>query len=105
MDEALKNKIIELLGQHEILLFMKGDKYLPQCGFSGQVLEILKQLEVNFTTYDILEDEAIRQGLKEYSNWPTYPQLYYKSELIGGCDIIKEMYQNNSLQKILCPQK
>ncbi len=102
MTEELKQRLKGLVSENEIVLFMKGDKYLPKCGFSGHVVEILKKLEVEFTTFDILEDEDVRQGLKIYSNWPTFPQLYHNGELIGGCDIINEMFQNGELKELLC---
>lgn len=101
MDQELTAHLKSLIDQDQIVLFMKGDKYMPQCGFSAQVVDILNDLELNFSSFDILEDERVRQGLKEYSNWPTYPQLYYKGELIGGCDIIKEMYENEELKSVL----
>ncbi len=102
MTEELKEKLKELIDEDEIVLFMKGDKYLPKCGFSAQVVDILNSLELQFTTFDILEDDEVRQGLKEYSKWPTFPQLYHNGELIGGCDIIKEMKENGELQELLC---
>jgi monothiol glutaredoxin len=105
MEAELKEKLTKLTTESDVMLFMKGDKYLPRCGFSGQVVDILKNLEVDFTSFDILEDPEVRQGLKEFSNWPTFPQLYYKGELVGGCDIIKDMYQNSELKQLLCPQK
>lgn len=83
------------------MLFMKGDKYLPRCGFSAKVLEILNFHGANYTTFDILADEEVRQGLKEFSNWPTYPQLYINGELIGGCDIICEMDAAGELAPLL----
>lgn len=101
MDTQLKDRLKELINQADIVLFMKGDKYVPQCGFSAKVVDILNEMEKDFTTFDILVDEEVRQGLREYSNWPTYPQLYYKGELIGGCDIVSEMYEAGELQKLL----
>lgn len=101
MTEELKNRLEQLINQADIMLFMKGDKYIPQCGFSAQVVEILNALNAEYTTYDILEDEEVRAGLKIYSDWPTYPQLYIKGELIGGCDIVMEMYQAGELQDLL----
>ncbi len=101
-----KNEQLEkLINSAEIMLFMKGDKYMPKCGFSARVVEILSDLGVEYTTFDILEDEKVRQDLKEFSNWPTYPQLYYRGELIGGCDIVSEMYESDELRELLCPQK
>ena len=91
----------QLLKQAPIMLFMKGDKYMPRCGFSARVVDILNDLEAEYITFDILEDEEVRQGLKEYSQWPTYPQLYVKGELVGGCDIIAEMHENGELAQLL----
>lgn len=96
-----KEKIETLLNSERILLFMKGDKYMPKCGFSSKVVEMLDEFGVSYTSFDILEDEEIRQELKEYSKWPTYPQLYINAELIGGCDIITELYQSGELEEIL----
>ena len=94
-------KIENLLKTHEVILFMKGDKFNPKCGFSMNSSEILKKLNASFVSYDILEDDELRQDLKEYSDWPTYPQLYIKGELIGGNDIIQELYLNGQLQELL----
>lgn len=96
----IENKIKEQLSSNPVLLFMKGDRVFPQCGFSARVVEILDSLGVNYQTFDILADESMRQGLKEYSNWPTFPQLYVKSELIGGCDIITDMAQSGELKQV-----
>lgn len=101
MTEELRSKLKELITSSKVILFMKGDKYMPRCGFSAQVVEILNRLGADFTTYDILDDEEVRQGLKEYSNWPTFPQLYINGDLIGGCDIVTEMYQNGELKALL----
>ena len=83
------------------MLFMKGTAEMPQCGFSAKTVSILKSYAIPFKTFNILEDENIRQGLKEYSDWPTYPQLYVNSVLIGGCDIITEMHENGELKDLL----
>ncbi len=101
MDDALKSRLKDMIEQDQITLFMKGDKYVPQCGFSATVVDILNSLEAQYTTFDILVDPDVRQGLKEYSSWPTYPQLYVKGELIGGCDIVKEMFQNGELEELI----
>ncbi|MBZ0216950.1 MAG: Grx4 family monothiol glutaredoxin [Fimbriimonadaceae bacterium] len=85
----------------DVVLFMKGTKDFPQCGFSGQVVQILDHVGVNFADVNVLADETIRQGIKEYSNWPTIPQLYVKGEFLGGCDIIREMFQAGELQAYL----
>jgi monothiol glutaredoxin len=99
MTPELKKRIDEILGNNKIVLFMKGSASFPQCGFSARAVAILKELGVDFETVDVLEDEEIRQGIKEYGNWPTIPQLYINKELIGGSDIMLEMYQNGELQE------
>ena len=96
-----KTKLEKLVSDDKIMLFMKGDKYMPKCGFSAKVVEILDQLGVSYTSFDILEDEQVRQELKEFSNWPTYPQLYFNGELVGGCDIVCEMFEEGELEKLL----
>ena len=83
---------------NDVMLFMKGTKQFPQCGFSGQVVQILDYLGVDYTTMNVLEDDGIRNGIKEYSNWPTIPQLYVKGEFLGGCDIVREMFQAGELK-------
>ncbi|CAH1981158.1 unnamed protein product [Acanthoscelides obtectus] len=83
------------------MLFMKGDRNTPRCGFSKQIIEILNQLNAQYDTFDILSDEEVRQGLKKYSDWPTYPQLYINGELVGGLDIVKEMTASGELQSML----
>jgi monothiol glutaredoxin len=97
----LKEQIETLLNSSKVVLFMKGNAEMPQCGFSANSVAILKNLGVSFNTFNILNDPEIRQGLKEYSNWPTYPQLYVKGQLIGGNDVITEMYKNGELQEFL----
>jgi monothiol glutaredoxin len=97
----LKIQIENLLASTKVVLFMKGNAEMPQCGFSANSVAILKNLGVSFNTFNILNDPEIRQGLKEYSNWPTYPQLYIKGQLIGGNDVITEMYKNGELQEFL----
>ncbi len=86
---------------NDVLLFMKGTPDFPQCGFSGQVVAILNHLGVPFKGVNVLESTDLRQGLKDYSNWPTFPQLYIKGEFIGGCDIVREMFQDGELQTTL----
>ena len=98
MNENLKKKINNELENNEVCLFMKGTPEVPQCGFSLAVSNVLKHLEVNFKGINVLEDSEIREGIKEFSDWPTIPQLYIKKEFIGGCDIIKEMFENVELQ-------
>ena len=96
------NKIIEnYINENDVCLFMKGTPDSPQCGFSMAVSNMLKLLEVNFKGINVLENENIRQGIKEFSEWPTIPQLYIKKEFIGGCDIVKEMYESGELKKVL----
>lgn len=97
-----KNQEIEkLLTDYPVILFMKGDKYFPKCGYSRLAVEILNEYEIDYVTFDILQDEHFREQLKVYSDWPTYPQLYVKSELIGGSDILKELHLSGELEKIL----
>ena len=100
MEKNIKEKITEEISSNNVHLFMKGTPLFPQCGFSSTVVQILTYLEVSFSTTNVLEDENIREGIKEFSNWPTIPQLYLKGELMGGCDIIKEMFETGELQKI-----
>ena len=101
MDQQTKDLINKEIENNDVCLFMKGTPDAPQCGFSMAVSNILKIIEVNFKGVNVLENQQIREGIKEYSEWPTIPQLYIKKEFIGGCDIIKEMYENGELKKIL----
>ena len=101
MDENLKKKINDELEKNEVCLFMKGTPASPQCGFSLAVSNVLKHLEVNFQGINVLENDALREGIKKFSDWPTIPQLYIKKEFIGGCDIVKEMFEKGDLQKKL----
>ena len=101
MDEKTKNKIQGFIDDNEVCLFMKGTPDAPQCGFSMAVTNMLKLLEVNFQSVNVLEDQNIREGIKIFSDWPTIPQLYVKKEFIGGCDIVKEMYESGELSKLL----
>ena len=101
MDDQTKNLIKNNIENNDVCLFMKGTPDAPQCGFSMAVSNILKILEVNFKGVDVLENQSLREGIKVYSDWPTIPQLYVKNEFIGGCDIIKEMYENGELSKLL----
>ena len=100
MDERTKKIIQDHINDNDVCLFMKGTTDAPQCGFSMAVSNLLKVLEVNFRGINVLEDQSIREGIKVYSDWPTIPQLYVKKEFIGGCDIIKEMYESGELKKI-----
>ena len=101
MEQQIKDQIENEISNNDVCLFMKGTPEAPQCGFSMAVSNMLKILEVNFKGVNILENEHIRQGIKEFSEWPTIPQLYIKKEFVGGCDIVKEMYENGELKKIL----
>ena len=101
MDQKTKDFINNEINNNDVCLFMKGTPDAPQCGFSMAVSNMLKILEVNFKGVNVLEDEKLRQGIKEFSEWPTIPQLYIKNEFIGGCDIIKEMYESGELKKKL----
>ena len=101
MKDNLKKKIDDLINNNEICLFMKGTPDVPQCGFSLAVSNVLKHLKVNFKGINVLDDNEIREGIKEYSDWPTIPQLYVKGKFLGGCDIVKEMFENGELQKEL----
>ena len=101
MDQQIKNQIDNEITNNEVCLFMKGTPDAPQCGFSMAVSNMLKILEVKFKGINVLENEQLRQGIKEFSEWPTIPQLYIKKEFVGGCDIVKEMYENGELKKIL----
>ena len=101
MDDQTKDTIKKHIESNDVCLFMKGTPDEPQCGFSMAVSNILKILEVKFNGVNVLEEQSIREGVKVYSDWPTIPQLYIKNEFVGGCDIIKEMYENGELKKIL----
>ena len=105
MEQQIKDQIENEISNNEVCLFMKGTPEAPQCGFSMAVSNMLKILEVNFKGVNILENEHIRQGIKEFSEWPTIPQLYIKKEFVGGCDIVKEMYENGELRKTLEEKK
>ena len=101
MDEKIKKVIENHIENNDVCLFMKGTPDAPQCGFSMAVSNILKILEVNYKGVNVLEDQSIREGIKVFSDWPTIPQLYIKKEFVGGCDIVKEMYENGDLKKTL----
>ena len=108
MDQNTQQRIDDLVKQNDIVLFMKGNASFPMCGFSGRAIQILKASGVEpaaLTTVNVLEDEAVRQGIKEYSQWPTIPQLYVNGEFIGGSDIMMEMYENGELQQLVQPQQ
>ena len=97
----IKQKIESLINENEVCLFMKGTPDSPQCGFSMAVSNVLKHLNIDFKGINVLEDENLRQGIKEFSDWPTIPQLYIKGDFIGGCDIVKEMFEKGELKSLL----
>ena len=101
MDTAAAERIHADLNANEVVLYMKGSPVFPQCGFSSQAVQILNMLGVPFKGIDILSDPSLRQGIKDFSQWPTIPQLYVKGEFVGGCDIMREMFQSGELQKLL----
>ena len=105
MDQQVKDKIENEITNNEVCLFMKGTPEVPECGFSMAVTNILKLLEVNFKGVNVLADQSIREGIKTYSEWPTIPQLYVKKEFVGGCDIIKEMFEKGELKKLFEQKK
>ena len=105
MDEQIKKIITDHIENNDVCLFMKGTPDAPQCGFSMAVSNILKLLEVSFTSVNVLQDQSLRDGIKVFSDWPTIPQLYIKKEFIGGCDIIKEMYESGELKKVFDEKK
>ena len=101
MDLNTRNRIESLINSSPIMVFMKGTKLMPQCGFSNNVVQILNSLGLTFETFDVLSDDEIRQGIKDFSNWPTIPQVYVKGEFIGGSDILIEMYNSGELREKL----
>jgi monothiol glutaredoxin len=98
------SRIQEIITTNEVVLFMKGNKDMPQCGFSATVVQILNKIGVYFISFYILQDAQLRQGIKDFSDWPTIPQLYIKGEFIGGCDIVREMFENGELQNLFTNQ-
>ncbi len=101
MDSTVQDRIRQEITDTPVVLYMKGSPVFPQCGFSAAVVQILSHLGVKFKGVDVLADPQIRQGIKEFSNWPTVPQLYVKGEFVGGCDIIREMFETGELQQVL----
>jgi len=101
MTRDIQKEIDDVIKSNDIVLFMKGNADFPMCGFSGLVTQILSRENVSYKDINVLEDNAIREGIKQYSDWPTIPQLYVKGEFIGGSDIVKELYESGELQKIL----
>ena len=100
MEDAISQRIQQEISSSDVVVFMKGTPVFPQCGFSATVVQVLSHIGVKFKGIDVLQDPGIRQGIKEFSNWPTIPQLYVKSEFVGGCDIIREMFQSGELQEL-----
>jgi monothiol glutaredoxin len=103
MDDQLRKKIADTISRDRVMLFMKGNPAMPQCGFSAAVVGILKEVGVPFGSFNILADQEIREGLKEYSSWPTFPQLYVDGKLVGGCDIVRDLHAKGELGKVLAP--
>lgn len=101
LDNTLRQRIDQEVGSNDVVLFMKGTPVFPQCGFSAVVVQVLSHLGVKFKGINVLEDPSIREGIKEYSAWPTIPQLYVKGEFVGGCDIIREMFESGELSELL----
>ncbi len=101
MDSALKNRIETLVASSPVFVFMKGSKLMPQCGFSNNVVQVLNALGVPYETFDVLSDAEIRQGIKDYADWPTIPQVYLKGEFLGGSDILIEMYNSGELRETM----
>jgi monothiol glutaredoxin len=101
MTDPTRQRIDELVKSHKVVLFMKGSRQAPQCGFSATVVQILDHLIPDYATVDVLRDPEIREGVKEYSSWPTVPQLYVDGEFQGGCDIVRELFQTGELEKLL----
>lgn len=100
-DDPIRQKIESLIGDNKVMLFMKGSKMFPMCGFSGAVIDVLKRHGTKFETFNVLSDDAIRSGIKAYAQWPTIPQLYVDGEFVGGCDIIREMDESGELATLL----
>jgi monothiol glutaredoxin len=101
MNNPVQERIEREIGEHDVVLFMKGTPVFPQCGFSSLVVRVLSHLGVKFKGVDVLNDPALRQGIKAFSDWPTVPQLYVKGEFVGGCDIVREMYETGELAELL----
>ena len=99
--DAAHEQISQIIGSNDVVLFMKGNAQFPQCGFSAQVAQILALTGVAYKDINVLEDDSIREGVKSFTNWPTIPQLYIKGEFVGGCDIVREMYEQGELQQLL----
>jgi monothiol glutaredoxin len=101
VEQAVQDRIQQEIKDHDVVVFMKGTPVFPQCGFSAAVVQVMNHLGVKFQGINVLEDPGLRQGIKDFSNWPTIPQLYVKGEFLGGCDIVREMFQTGELQDTL----
>jgi len=101
MDDATQDRIRQQIGETPVVLYMKGTPVFPQCGFSATVVQILSHMGIKFKGIDVLADQSVREGIKEFSSWPTIPQLYVKGEFVGGCDIIREMFETGELKQLL----
>jgi monothiol glutaredoxin len=101
MDDATQDRIRQQIGETPVVLYMKGTPVFPQCGFSATVVQILSHMGIKFKGIDVLADQSVREGIKEFSSWPTIPQLYVKGEFVGGCDIIREMFETGELKTLL----
>ena len=101
MNQTINERIQQELNENQVVLFMKGTPVFPQCGFSATVVQVLNHLGVKFKGIDVLQDPGLRQGVKDFTNWPTIPQLYVKGEFVGGCDIVREMFDTGELQELL----
>ncbi len=101
VDKEIFNLIKNAIAENDVVLFMKGTKDFPMCGFSSTVVNILKKLNINFKDYNVIDNSDLRQAIKLFSDWPTIPQLYCKGHFIGGCDIVKELYENNELESMI----
>ena len=101
MDDSTREQIQSTIDENRVVLFMKGSRLFPQCGFSAQVVNILKQLSVEFRDINVLSDPDVRQGIKEFSNWPTIPQLYVDGKFVGGCDIVSDLHESGKLSELL----
>ena len=101
LDEGVKSRIEKEISSNDVVLFMKGTPVFPQCGFSSMVSQVLSHIGVEFKGVDVLAEPTLRDGIKSFSDWPTIPQVYIKGEFVGGCDIVKEMYENGELKKVL----
>ena len=104
MEKTISDHIARDIKKNRVILFMKGTKQMPLCGFSAKVVNLLKDLEIDFETRNVLEDDELRKGIKAYSNWPTLPQLYIHGTFIGGCDIVSELYESGELKELLVSQ-